>query len=228
MDTTRKSWQRQAATRVTIFSQFFGVLNLVLMLIWLLHYRGGINIASDNPYLVWNAHPLFMSVGFVYFAGEAIMAYLTLGGVQKVQKRVHAAFHLVAMAFWVAGIIAAFKFHRLAKLPNLYTPHSWLGLTTFTLYVIQWLFGLYIFGIAKPGAVNLEKVVPWHVCIGRVLLYMAVCTAETGLIQVFIKLGLRENPEAHLINFIALSILLFGVTVDLSVGFSRLRSIDKV
>ncbi|KAE8682996.1 hypothetical protein F3Y22_tig00111220pilonHSYRG00021 [Hibiscus syriacus] len=46
---------RRSASRLTIFAHVFGVLAFILMLVWLLHYREGIEYDSYNGYRVFNA-----------------------------------------------------------------------------------------------------------------------------------------------------------------------------
>ncbi|GMH26283.1 hypothetical protein Nepgr_028126 [Nepenthes gracilis] len=150
-----------------------------------------------------------------------MMAYKTVIAERTVQKCMHMMAHLVAIILGIVGIYAAFKYHRLQNLTNMYSLHSWLGLVTFILYGVQWLFGLCTFWVPQPTVPYRVLMLPWHVCLGRTLLYMAICTAETGLMQVFTYLGLVDNHEARLINFLALAIILFGVTVDFSVAFAR-------
>lgn len=86
---------------------------------------------------------------------------------------------------------------------------------------MQWLFGLSVFLFPNTTANTRARAMPWHICGGRALLYMAICTAETGLMQKATFLELKNNRESYLINFLALAILLFGITVDLSVALAR-------
>lgn len=219
MDLERE-WYRARASRITAVAHLFGILAIILMLIWLLHYRGGLDLDSDNPYRVLNVHPFLMFFGFIFFAGEAMMVYKTVVAATRMQKIFHMAMHIVAITLGIVGIYAAFKYHSMRNLTNMYSVHSWIGLSTFILYGIQWLFGFVTFWVPRPHTTR-AIFLPWHVCFGRALLYMAICTAETGLMQIFTILGLVDNSEARLINFTGLAILLFGITVDLSVAFSR-------
>lgn len=45
---------RGPASRLTIFAHLFGVLAFILMLVWLLHYRGGIEYDSYDGSRVFN------------------------------------------------------------------------------------------------------------------------------------------------------------------------------
>ena len=66
-----------------------------------------------------------------------------------------------------------------------------------------------------------ERMMGWHMAAGRALLFMSVCAALTGLMEKAHFLGLRHQTEARLVNFTGLSILLFGVFVDLSIVLGR-------
>lgn len=52
-------------------------------------------------------------------------------------KIAHAALHLVAFILTVLGLVAVFKYHNEAKIANLYSLHSWLGITTVFLFACQ-------------------------------------------------------------------------------------------
>jgi len=54
-----------------------------------------------------------------------------------VVKLVHFGLQLVAFAIAVWGVTAVFGFHNHMKYPNLYSLHSWCGLTTVVLFGCQ-------------------------------------------------------------------------------------------
>lgn len=70
-----------------------------------------------------------------------------------------------------------------------------------------------------PGATSATRArfAPWHVLAGVVIFLMLIVTAETGLMEKFIFQKLEKGHEAHMVNFIGLLILLFGLCVGLSV-----------
>ncbi|KAL8142093.1 hypothetical protein V2J09_015125 [Rumex salicifolius] len=220
MDTVERQWYHKSASRLTSAAHFFGILATILLLVWLLHYRGGLNLDSENPYVILNVHIFLMFFGFIFFAGQAMMIYRTVASDHGAQKFIHMAVHVIAMALGLTGIYATFKFHNKRALTNMYTLHSWMGLGTFILYGFQWLFGFSTFWVRRPYEAR-ARAAPWHVCFGRAILYLAICTAETGLMQIFTILGLVHSNEARLVNFTALAIILFGISVDISVAFAR-------
>lgn len=52
-------------------------------------------------------------------------------------KITHAALHLTAFVLTVLGLVAVFRFHNHANIANLYSLHSWLGITTVFLFACQ-------------------------------------------------------------------------------------------
>lgn len=52
-------------------------------------------------------------------------------------KVLHAALHLAAFILTVLGLFAVFQFHNQQKIANLYSLHSWLGITTVFLFACQ-------------------------------------------------------------------------------------------
>ncbi|KAL2343539.1 hypothetical protein Fmac_004824 [Flemingia macrophylla] len=211
------------------FAQLFGLLALILLLVWLLHYREGFEYDSENPLRVFNVHPFLMFFGFIFFVGQAmlVMAYRTNQSERMNQakyqtlKILHMALHLIAIILGIVGICAVFKYHDMINLEDVYSLHSWIGLGTFCLFGLQWLFGL---GFMLRGAAQSRAAMaPWHVAGGRALFFMAICAALTGLMERTTLNPVPQRRESHLINFTGLAILLFGVFVDMEVGFYRLE-----
>lgn len=54
-----------------------------------------------------------------------------------VVKLIHAGLNLLAFALVVIALVAVFDFHNSAKIPNMYSLHSWLGLAAVLLYCLQ-------------------------------------------------------------------------------------------
>ncbi|XP_039023648.1 probable transmembrane ascorbate ferrireductase 3 [Hibiscus syriacus] len=211
---------RRSASRLTIFAHVFGVLAFILMLVWLLHYREGIEYDSYNGYRVFNVHPFLMFCGFIFLSGEAMMVYKTVNATHTVQKVVHMMFQLGAFVLGVVGLCAVFKFHDMSNVEDVYSLHSWIGIATISLFAVQWLAGLISFMAPQPE-VTRHSLLPWHICGGRTLLYMSIVAALTGLMEKATFLQLQSNREARLVNFLGLCILLFGIFVDLSVALAR-------
>nr|GMD70037.1 probable transmembrane ascorbate ferrireductase 3 [Ipomoea batatas] len=212
----------RSATRLTGFAQLFGFLALILMLVWLLHYREGLNLDDyENTSRIFNVHPFLMYFGFIFFAGQAMMAYKTVMAARDVQKFTHMLFHVIAICLGIVGIHAVFKFHDKENIGNMYSLHSWIGIATISLYILQWVIGLVVFLFPYASQEARLRLAPWHITGGRALLYMAICAAETGLMQKATFLNVKFTRESTLINVLGIVILLFGISVDISVALSR-------
>ncbi|KAJ1430578.1 Cytochrome b561/ferric reductase transmembrane [Sesbania bispinosa] len=59
-------------------AHLFGIIAIILMLVWLLHYREGIEYDSDNALRVFNVHPFVMFFGFIFLVGQASIHGLAL------------------------------------------------------------------------------------------------------------------------------------------------------
>ncbi|XP_038687572.1 probable ascorbate-specific transmembrane electron transporter 1 [Tripterygium wilfordii] len=204
-----------SALPVTVMAHLLVVAIFTLVLVWLLHFRHGLAFKSDNKQKIFNIHPLLM-VSFILLMGEAVMAYKSVLATRKIQKIVHLVLHLLALVAGVLGVYAVFKFHHEIRAPDMYTLHSWLGISTIALFGLQWLLGFFSF--VFPGAQSFRRAgyLPWHIFGGMVIFFMAILTAETGLVQRFIFLGLRRSQEALIVNFTGLLILLFAIAVGLT------------
>ncbi|KAH7570827.1 hypothetical protein ACOSP7_019287 [Xanthoceras sorbifolium] len=210
-----------SASPVTILAHLLFIAVTTLVLVWLLDKREGLAFESKNKSKIFNLHPLFMIIGFILIGGEAIMAYKTIPATRRTQKAVHGVLHSIALVSGALGIFAVFKFQNEQGIADMYTLHSWLGIITISLYALQWL--LAFFSYVFPGAEKGTRATyqSWHTLFGLVIFFLAICTAEMGLLQKFLKLGLFRNQEALIVNFTGLLIVLFGISVGLVVVLPR-------
>ncbi|XP_072973660.1 probable transmembrane ascorbate ferrireductase 3 [Typha angustifolia] len=201
----------------TMAAHVFALTAAILMLVWVLHFGGGVNLHSDNPDLVFNVHPLVMCLGFIIFIGEGVMVYKTVRLEKKVQKFIHMMLHLVALTLGILGVYAAFKYHKESEAPDMVSLHSWLGMCTICLFGLQWLFAFFFFWFPRAPLRTRDMMSPLHASAGLAIFLMTICTAETGLME---KSGL-PGSETRVINFTGLFLLLFGIAVSISVGLPR-------
>lgn len=52
-------------------------------------------------------------------------------------KIAHASLHLLAFLLTVLGLVAVFRYHNSRRIANLYSLHSWLGITTVFFFACQ-------------------------------------------------------------------------------------------
>jgi len=128
--------QKQNKTALFILYELVLIVPLILILWWIYEYLGGFDWSSDNSYK-FNWHPVGMVTGFLFFFGNAIVAYRLLPFGIKTNKKIHAAFHLLALASILFGMIAVIQNKFDQGYSQMYTSHSWLGAVVLLLYIVQ-------------------------------------------------------------------------------------------
>lgn len=76
--------------------------------------------------------------------GAAMMAYKTVSADRQTQKFVHMFLNLSALVLGIVGIHATFKFHDKMNMIDMYSLHSWIGIGTFCLFILQ-VINIYMF-----------------------------------------------------------------------------------
>ncbi|XP_074324736.1 putative transmembrane ascorbate ferrireductase 3 [Apium graveolens] len=160
-------------------------------------------------------HSFLMAVGFVLVAGEAIMTYKTVPAQRETQEIFHLILHCVALVAGSIGIYAVLKFHYELSILDMNTLHSWIGMSTFCLFGLQFLLCLFSFMFPSANSGVRSRMETWHMFIGIVIFLMAITSAETGLVERFTALGLSNDQPNLIMNFTGLLILLPGVGVAL-------------
>ncbi|CAN6279346.1 unnamed protein product [Urochloa humidicola] len=206
------------AAPFTYVAHALAVVAAAMVLVWAIHFRGGLAIEAANKNLIFNVHPVLMLIGFIIIGSEAIMVYKVFPTLNHdTAKLTHLILHGIALVLGAVGIYFAFKNHNESGIANLYSLHSWIGIGTITLYGIQWIFGFVTFFF--PGAVpNLRKsLLPWHILFGLFVYILALANAELGFLEklTFLESGGLDKygTEAFLVNFTALVVVLFGASV---------------
>ncbi|XP_027844670.2 uncharacterized protein LOC114125279 isoform X1 [Aphis gossypii] len=141
----------------------------------------------------FNLHPTLMTVGFVTLTGFSILVYRMAAGCSTscrgtYVKLTHGLLHLATVPCVVLGAVAAMEYHRLKGLPHLYSLHSWMGLLTVSLFVIQFTLGLFTFVVllccrGATAACRLRCFAPIHATLGLCTFTLAIATCLTGLQQ---------------------------------------------
>ncbi|XP_059629282.1 probable ascorbate-specific transmembrane electron transporter 1 [Cornus florida] len=206
---------------LTLVAHVLGLAAAVMVLVWCIHFRGGLAWEASNKSLIFNLHPVVVLIGLIIIGGEAIMSYKSLPLKKEVKKQIHLVLHAIALTLGIVGIYAAFKFHNDSGIANLYSLHSWLGIGIITIYAIQWIYGFVTFFYPGGSAAIRRESLPWHVLIGLFVYVLAVGNAALGFLE---KLTFLENfglakysSEAFLVNFTAIVTILYGASVLLAV-----------
>ncbi|KAL6440610.1 hypothetical protein ACFW04_003238 [Cataglyphis niger] len=196
--------------------QICGAFLILLVIIWTTYYRDGFSWTS-NPQLEFNWHPLLMTIGLVFLYANAMLIYRARRNVRKQRlKLTHAGMMLFIMLLTVIALKAVFDSHNLASppIPNMYSLHSWVGLTTVILFCCQWVAGCISFLFPKLQPPLRSSYMPIHVYFGIAAFIGAIASCLMGLNEKAIftleKKYSTFVDEGILINCIGLLFISFG------------------
>lgn len=161
-------------------SQAFAIAMVILTVVWTKDVLDG--YAWDGSKQEFNLHPLCMICGFILLYGEAIIVFRVFRNHEKqTVKLFHGGLHLLGFVAVVVGLVAVFEFHDMNKIANMYSLHSWCGLTTVLLFCIQYAFGLVTF--LFPGTRESLKILylPVHKYFGVAILFLSAAAAVSGI-----------------------------------------------
>ncbi|XP_067459652.1 plasma membrane ascorbate-dependent reductase CYBRD1 [Thunnus thynnus] len=196
-----------------------GFVAIIFVLRWVLHYREG--LAWDGGPAEFNWHPVLIVTGFIFLQGIAIIVYRlpwTWQCSKLMMKFIHAGLNLLAFIFAVISMVAVFDFHNTAKIPNMYSLHSWLGLTAVILYCLQLVLGVGMYLIPITPVSWRAAFMPIHVYSGLLLFGSVIAVALMGITEKLI-FGLNDPkykdspPEAIFVNVLGVLLVVFGALI---------------
>ncbi|KFM71715.1 Cytochrome b561, partial [Stegodyphus mimosarum] len=212
-----------------LISQLLGVVSIALVWAWCGQYLGGFAWQSD-PKIQFNYHPFFMVLGLIFCYGNALLVYRVFRNQRKrTLKLLHLGLHTLAFIFAVVALKAVFDSHNLPAKPlaNLYSLHSWLGITAVVLFAMQYFCGFVAF--LYPGLTKIwrGKYLPLHVFFGLAIFIMCVAAALMGITEKLIfSLGGKyseRSTSATIGNLLGYSVFLFAVLVVYLVATPQFR-----
>ena len=153
-------------------------LSCVLVWVWTLKWHGSLSLKSPD---LFNFHPAFMSVAFILIVPESILLMRFSGFRRQVSKPFHAALHLAGLVLAILGVAAVYKYHADEKFAHARSLHSWLGIATLATFVLQWLFGAFLFYRAS-GAIRI-KFKPFHIHTGLTVVFLSSLSLVTGILE---------------------------------------------
>ncbi|XP_066599780.1 transmembrane ascorbate-dependent reductase CYB561-like isoform X2 [Prorops nasuta] len=191
-----------------------GTILVILVISWINYHRNGLSWGAD-PDTKFNWHPLLMVVGFVFLYANAMLLYRIQRNVRKRRlKLMHAGLMLFIIVLVIISLVAVFDNHNMKKIPNMYSLHSWVGLTSIILFCCQWVAGCISF--LYPGLQgNLRaSYMPIHVYFGNAGFIGVLVSCLLGLNEKAI-FQLKEKyaqfvGEGVMINIIGIFIIVFG------------------
>lgn len=194
-------------------------LSVIFVFVWVLHFKEG--VGWDGGLAEFNWHPVLIVTGFILLQGIAIIVYRlpwTWNRSKLLMKFIHAGLNIVAFICAVIAMVAVFDFHNAAKIPNMYSLHSWLGLTAVVLYWLQIILGVGMYLIPITPISWRAAFMPLHVYSGLLLFASVIGVALMGITEKLI-FGLKDPkykdspPEAVFVNVLGVLLVVFGALI---------------
>ena len=162
-----------------------------------------------------------MSIGFLFLYGNGLLVFRLFKQQQASRQTIkltHAVINGAAGVFAILGLIVVFVYHIGPGFSNLYSLHSWIGLFTVILYVVNFILGLVISFVPQtPGWIR-SLFMPYHIFAGIALIALIVVSFISGLVEksLFVSYGegvtYSDLPsQAVIINILGMIILAFGL-----------------
>lgn len=186
--------QRLQSTSIFI-SLILSPVSIILVSIWA-SALGGVSWKEGESKLVFNWHPVMMVTSYAVMNAGALV--FRLSGTSTYQasiglapttrgkaKVAHASMWSLSFIFGIVGILAVFKSHNdriSGYIANLYSLHSWVGMTVVTLYTLQFLFGVFVFGgLLRGSRLRNPMMMELHKFTGTYIHILATATILMGI-----------------------------------------------
>ncbi|CAI4223274.1 unnamed protein product [Auanema sp. JU1783] len=239
-------WKLRNFEILLALNQVFGF-SMVILSGYLFNTMGfGLEWPSEerkgNPQ---NFHAFFMLLGLVYFQGEALLSYrLYRYDIKLLSKLVHVLFHILAIGFFVVGLIVAIQQKNIDGNKNFKSVHSWIGLAAMALYLAQFFFGFVNYLLPGVSLEVKQKFMPVHRTVGCVSFLLCCIQTLIGFTQYSIfadnspvsnfgcSFSLKCNSKLdYIFNFSVISVVLYCITVLVLVAppaWQRKKTADEM
>uniref|UniRef100_A0A2K6WJL5 Cytochrome b561 domain-containing protein n=1 Tax=Onchocerca volvulus TaxID=6282 RepID=A0A2K6WJL5_ONCVO len=166
-------------------SQILGIFAIFLVALWMAGFNGGFSAGLQFHY-----HPTFMVMGLIFLAGDGILAYRVFRHERKrFCKLLHLTLQTIVLIFVTVALKAVFDSHNNNKddkgqpdpLPNMYSLHSWIGLTSVIAFFSQYLLGFVTFFYPGWNISMRQLILPYHQAFGLLILCFIGITAVMGI-----------------------------------------------
>ncbi|KFR10265.1 Cytochrome b reductase 1, partial [Opisthocomus hoazin] len=158
---------------------------------------------------------------FVSLLSSAIIVYRlpwTWKCSKLLMKFIHAGLNTIAMILAIVSMVAVFEYHNARNIPNMYSLHSWIGLTAVVFYSLQLFLGFAVFLLPFAPVPLRAALMPTHVYSGLAIFATVIATALTGITEKLI-FSLKNPaystspPEATFVNCLGLLLVIFGALI---------------
>jgi len=171
-------------------------LALMVVGVWIFQL-GGLATAQGKAKLVFSWHPLLMILSFLFMTVATLsfrLARVVGGGAfpplsRPVAKWGHGLCWAIAVGCMILGLIAVFRSHNdpvSGFIANLYSLHSWIGITVVILYGCQFVVGISAFGgipisFLRFSPTTKFRLLQLHTWVGPILYQGVILTILLGI-----------------------------------------------
>uniref|UniRef100_A0A8R1HZN0 Cytochrome b561 domain-containing protein n=2 Tax=Caenorhabditis japonica TaxID=281687 RepID=A0A8R1HZN0_CAEJA len=137
-------------------------------------------------------HAFLMFLGFIYFQGEALLAYRVYRyNAKMVSKLLHTVLHIGAIGLGATALVVIITATNYLGYDNFTSVHSWLGVCLLAVYLVQFSFGFFTFLCpCTPGSYR-ARLMPVHRAVGVSCLIVACVQCVLG----FANMLLEDAPD---------------------------------
>uniref|UniRef100_A0A8C8A849 Plasma membrane ascorbate-dependent reductase CYBRD1 n=1 Tax=Otus sunia TaxID=257818 RepID=A0A8C8A849_9STRI len=131
-------------------------------------------------------------------------------------KFIHAGLNTIAMILAIVSMVAVFEYHNARNIPNMYSLHSWIGLTAVIFYSLQLFLGFAVFLLPFAPVPLRAALLPIHVYSGLTIFATVIATALMGITEKLIfsfPVYSASPPEATFVNCLGLLLVIFGALI---------------
>ncbi|XP_077234584.1 transmembrane ascorbate ferrireductase 1-like [Tasmannia lanceolata] len=196
-----------------VFAHMLGLFVAITVILWVISFREGLSLKTQNPQQIFNLHTVLTVIGFIVAGGEAIATCKRISPTKKLQKIVYITLYTISVVTGMVGIFAVFKSQRLLGLPHMFIFHSWIAMVTIALIAVKCLFLVCSFWIPYEKVEITKSFIPWYYGWDFMVLIFAIFTALTG----FFVQAAFSNPlsigEVSFIIMVLLGLCVFPVTI---------------
>uniref|UniRef100_A0A8C0FJS6 Plasma membrane ascorbate-dependent reductase CYBRD1 n=1 Tax=Bubo bubo TaxID=30461 RepID=A0A8C0FJS6_BUBBB len=158
----------------------------------------------QNYYLVCNQMYLGLQLPWTWKCSKLLM------------KFIHAGLNTIAMILAIVSMVAVFEYHNARNIPNMYSLHSWIGLTAVIFYSLQLFLGFAVFLLPFAPVPLRAALLPIHVYSGLTIFATVIATALMGITEKLIfsfPAYSASPPEATFVNCLGLLLVIFGALI---------------
>ena len=154
-----------------------------------------------------------MVIAFSFLFGNSIIVFRIFHFLNKMTlKIIHTVIHVISAVCIIVALIAVVDQHNRAKLPNMYSLHSWAGIASIAMFFVQIIIGTVAFLTPIVPVYFKAYLMPIHRFVGTANFAMAVVAIISGTSCSVCKFGKKSLHYENVKHFSVLKFSSFSVS----------------